>query len=213
MKIIGISGLAGDGKDSLCGIFEEFFVNKGFGFDRLALADELKLECKQACMSLFGVDPTCCTRKQKEKIRNYLVFYGKVFRENSKGEHWTARALKKMKRSRRRKMIFCVPDIRHASYKNDECQWVKNNGGILVHVRKFKFKEEIIPYKGLKSQRVYSKPVNQEEKSNDPKVRKHADFILEWPDTYPCNPYQNRDSVAAAQEVAQRIYDTFIGKK
>ena len=102
MKIIGISGLAGDGKDSLCGIFEEFFVDKGFGFDRLALADELKQECKAACKSLFGVDPTCCTREQKEKIRNYLVFYGKVFRENSKGEHWTARALKKMKRSRRR---------------------------------------------------------------------------------------------------------------
>lgn len=213
MKIIGISGLAGDGKDSLCGIFEDFFVDKGFGFDRLALADELKDECKAACKALFGVDPTCCTRKQKEKIRNYLVFYGKVFRENSKGEHWTARALKKIKRSRRRKMIFCVPDIRHASYKNDECQWVKNNGGILVHVRKFKFKDQIIPYKGFKSQRVYSCPVNCEEKSNDPKVRRLADFVLEWPDISPINPYQNTECVAAAKEVAKRIFDTFSEKK
>lgn len=213
MKIIGISGLAGDGKDSLCGIFEDFFVDKGFGFDRLALADELKEECKAACKALFGVDPTCCTRKQKEKIRNYLVFYGKVFRENSQGEHWTAKALKKMKKSRKRKMIFCVPDVRHATFENDECQWVKKNGGVLVHVRKFRFKNQIIPYGGLKSQRVYSCPINCEEKNNTPKARRMADFVLEWPDISPTNPYQNAECVAAAKEVAQRIFDTFSVKK
>lgn len=213
MKIIGISGLAGDGKDSVCDIFEKFFSDKNYGFDRVALADELKQECKKACLALFGVDPTCCSREEKEKIRNYLVFYGKVWRENSKGEYWTARALRKIKKNRRRKMIFCVPDIRHASYDNDECQWVKNNGGILVHVRKFSFKDQIVPYKGFRSKRMYSRPVNQEEKVNDPKVKRKADFILEWPDISPANPHQNDECVNATKEVAKRIFDTFTVKK
>lgn len=213
MKIIGISGLAGDGKDSVCDIFEKFFSDKNYGFNRVALADELKQECKKACLALFGVDPSCCSREEKEKIRNYLVFYGKVWRENSKGEHWTARALRRIKKNRRRKMIFCVPDIRYASYDNDECQWVKNNGGVLVHIRKFKFKDQIVPYKGFKSERIYSRPVNQEEKVNDPKVKRKADFILEWPDTSPTTPSQNDECVNAAKEVAKRIFDTFTVKK
>ena len=213
MKIIGISGLAGDGKDSVCDIFEKFFSDKNYGFNRVALADELKQECKKACLALFGVDPSCCSREEKEKIRNYLVFYGKVWRENSKGEHWTARALRRIKKNRRRKMIFCVPDIRYASYDNDECQWVKNNGGVLVHIRKFKFKDQIVPYKGFKSERIYSRPVNQEEKVNDPKVKRKADFILEWPDTSPTPPSQNDECVNAAKEVAKRIFDTFTVKK
>lgn len=110
-------------------------------------------------------------------------------------------------------MIFCVPDIRYASYDNDECQWVKNNGGVLVHIRKFKFKDQIVPYKGFKSERIYSRPVNQEEKVNDPKVKRKADFILEWPDTSPTTPSQNDECVNAAKEVAKRIFDTFTVKK
>jgi len=56
-KLIGISGLAGDGKDSLCNMFRQLFEERGYEFERIALADSIKEECKDALLSLYGIDP------------------------------------------------------------------------------------------------------------------------------------------------------------
>ena len=89
-KLIGISGLAGDRKDTVCNILNAFFTSKGYAFERLSLADKLKEECSKAIIEMFGIDPRNCSREEKDIIRDYLVFYAKVKRIESKGKHWTS---------------------------------------------------------------------------------------------------------------------------
>ena len=53
MKIIGISGVAGAGKDFF---FEN--LNKKIKCKRFSLGDELKKEIRSYCLQSFNIDPT-----------------------------------------------------------------------------------------------------------------------------------------------------------
>ena len=57
-------------------------------------------------------------------------------------------------------------------YEKDEVYWVKNEiNGVLIHLPRYEERE---------LERVYLKPANEEEKRNDPLVRKESDFCLSW---------------------------------
>ena len=213
-KIIAISGLAGDGKDSVCRILKNYFTkHSGYKFKRIALADQLKVECYDACLDLFGVDPITCSRKDKEKIRDFLVFYGKVMRSKSKGTHWTNEVQKRIERLSSGNDIFCIPDIRHSFYPEDECQWIKKNGGVHIHVQKFTIDTKFELGKGVIVDHEFSTPVNKEEFKNNPPLIAFADYIVEWHDCSPELPEHNRECIDAVNEIAKRILDSYIEKK
>jgi len=215
MKIIGISGLAGDGKDTVCKILHKFFLEKTkYQFYRISLADKLKLDCRDACVDLFGINPLYCTREQKDKIRDFLVFYGKIKRlQEPKGTYWTTEAYKKMLDIANEKTIICVPDIRHATYPDDECQWIKKNNGIHIHKKKFKLISDFSFGRTTGIKKAYSTPVNAEEETNTPVVEKMADYILEWQDCSPENPENNKAAIKAVYKIAQQINETYISQE
>lgn len=209
-KIIGISGLAGDGKDTVCEIFSTFFKNAGFEFQRISLADKLKEKCAPAMREMFGVDPTNCSRENKDKIRDYLVFYAKVARVDSEGKYWTSivdEIIKKDEIGAKTNKIYCIPDIRHAYYPEDEAQWIKKNNGILVHVKKYTITSPS-PFK-IK----YSEPINQEEAFNTPLVERLADFVLQLNDCSPRKPNLDTDNVKAVSETFQMILTLLKSQK
>lgn len=203
-KLIGISGLAGDGKDSLCNMLRELFENKGFEFERMALADELKEECREALLSMYNINPVVCSRAEKATIREFLVFYSKVKREQSKGTHWVNKLDKKIKALPKIKThrIICIPDVRHAEYEKDEAAWIKKNKGILIHVKKYRIEEFFTHAK------FYSIPVNSEEAYHTPKLEELADFVIEWQDTSPIAPENNHFSKASVEELFRLIIET-----
>ena len=209
-KIIGISGLAGDGKDTVCNILSAFFTSKGYTFERLSLADKLKEECSKAIIEMFGIDPRNCSREEKDIIRDYLVFYAKVKRIESKGKHWTS-IIDKIIRSDKvnyiSNKIYCVSDIRHAFYAEDEAQWIKKNKGILIHVKKYKIKSTY-PYSI-----EYSNSINEEEAFNTPIVERYADHVIELSDCFPNSPYQDSDFLNAVHETGKRILDSISETK
>ena len=213
-KIIAISGLAGDGKDSVCKILKNYFTkHSGYKFKRIALADQLKVECYETCMDLFRIDPINCGRVEKEKIRDFLVFYGKIMRSKSKGTHWTSEDLKRIEKVNSGNDIFCIPDIRYAFYPDDECQWIKKNGGVHIHVQKFTIDTKFEFGKGVSVDHKFSTPVNKEELKNNPQVAAFADYIVEWHDCSPELPEHNRECIDAVNEIAKRILDSYIEKK
>jgi len=203
-KIIGISGLAGDGKDSLCNMLRELFESKGFEFERMALADELKEECREALLSMYNINPIACSREEKAVIRDFLVFYAKVKREESKGTHWVNKLDKKIKSLPKIKVdrIICIPDVRHAEYEKDEVAWIKKNKGILIHVKKYQIEETFTHRK------FYSTPVNSEEAYHTPRLEELADFVIEWQDTSPVPPESSHFSKASVVELFRLITDT-----
>lgn len=199
--IVGISGLAGDGKDSLCNILRVCFEGSGYAFERIALADELKEECREALLSMYNIDPVLCTREEKNKIRELLVFYAKVKREESKGTHWVNKLQKKISSLPKTEMdrIICVPDIRHAQYENDEAAWIKKNKGILIHVKKYRIEES------LSLKKTYSTPINSEEAYHTPKLEELADFVIEWQDTSPIIPEKSHFSTTSVFELFKLV--------
>lgn len=212
--IIGIAGLAGDGKDSVCKILKEYFESRTKSlFYRISLADVLKRDCLSACLELYGVNSIHCSREQKEKIRDLLVFYGKVMRNKTRGKHWTQQAEKTIKQITQKEKdgIFCVPDIRYAEFEQDEVQWLKSfENSYLIYVKKYTLQPN--PFSELeisKQIKTYSPAVNSQEAYHSPLVEKLADYVIEWQDCSPQTPEQNDNCVKAVHSVAKKIFGSF----
>ena len=168
--MIGISGIAGSGKDLFCK-----FLLKEIKGSRIALADPLKEETRGFILQKYGIDILSCSLEEKNKVRDLLVFYGGIKRYESKGTYWTDKAQKKADNC---KHVPIVTDRRYAEYQNDEIHWLKaKNKGTLIHLRKYCEVETF----GPQVKRVYFDPPNEDEKRNDPKIRDKADYCIEWP--------------------------------
>ena len=125
--MIGISGIAGSGKDLFCK-----FLLKEIKGSRIALADPLKEETRGFILQKYGIDILSCSLEEKNKVRDLLVFYGGIKRYESKGTYWTDKAQKKADNC---KHVPIVTDIRYAEYQNDEIHWLKaKNKGTLIHL-------------------------------------------------------------------------------
>jgi len=169
--MIGISGIAGAGKDLFCGL-----LLKEIQGTRIALADPLKEETRGFILQKYAIDILNCTLEEKNKVRNLLVFYGGIKRYETKGKYWTDKAQKKVDAC---KGTPVVTDIRYAEYENDEVYWLKGkNKGVLVHLKKYC---EIESMGSTQVRRIYFDPPNEDEKRNDPKLMDKADYSIEWP--------------------------------
>jgi hypothetical protein len=185
MKIIGLSGLAGAGKDLFYDLCSEELKKRSHIACSLALASELKKECMPTIKTMFNIDPTSCSREEKDKIRNYLVFFGHFRRKETKGQYWMVKANNKIKSLKRNCTInnvinpICfITDVRYDEYPSDEVSWVQNHhSGLLVHLRK----RQITISELGKRKDLYEEAINTHERENDPKIRRKADVCIEWP--------------------------------
>ena len=174
-KIIGISGVAGAGKDLFYELLSEEVKCK-----RFSLGDELKKEIKSYCLEHFSIDPVTCSREKKNLIRKCLVSHASVKRELTQGRYWLEKIDPQIKDHVFQQLLTqdepceysCITDIRYNQYENDEVSWLKNElGGILVHVSQFKI---------INSKKVFVPPANEDEASQDHLLKKEADY------TYQC---------------------------
>ena len=139
MKYIGLSGVAGAGKDLFFSM-----LSKKISCQRLSLADELKSDVKDWCINNYQIDPTSCSRKNKDIIRPFLVFHGKQKRNATDGRYWIERlqtkinSLEKQVNNSPFEDMYCIiTDIRYDEHDRDEVGWLKNElKGHLVHILK-----------------------------------------------------------------------------
>lgn len=175
-KIIGISGLARSGKDSLCKLLLGSIENS----KRFALADVLKENINPFLIEQFGIDIFTCSPSEKELVRPLMVAYGKVLRNKTSGKFFTDFLEKKI--SEDNCEIAIITDVRYDEFKEDEVSWVKNKmGGVLVHLSR----QGILP-------------PNEDEAKNDPVLKLKSDISIEW-ETSDNQRYLKKiaDSVAA----------------
>jgi len=174
---LGISGVAGSGKDLFYSIFEEEMRRRSKSVKRYAIADSLKKEVSGFTKEAYGIDALSCKGEEKELIRPLLVFHGKLKRDQTKGRHWIDRlqSVFDLRTSELTPDISCITDIRYAKYENDEVEWLKNElGGALVHISQYTYHHHSHrPY-------VWRKPANKEEESQEPLLKQAADYKLQW---------------------------------
>tara|TARA_R110002020_G_scaffold269623_2_gene484915 strand:+ start:429 stop:1022 length:594 start_codon:yes stop_codon:yes gene_type:complete len=167
-KNIGIAGVAGCGKNTLAEIIIKLLQRLNLPYRELSIANNLKKELSFSSRSLYGIDSMDCTRREKVLIRPFLVAHGKIKRNSSAGRHWVELLNKELDPRK----INIITDIRYDEYEKDETYWIKKEiNGVLIHLSR---------YNEVNSQRDYIKAANDAERENDPKIKKKADFILNW---------------------------------
>ena len=178
-QIIGISGVAGSGKDTFYSLLSEVLP-----CSRFSLADELKREVQQWCKMHYNIDSVDCDREDKEIIRPLLVAHGVAKRNLSNGRHWIDLLNDKLIKNKS-KGFKVVTDIRYDDFENDEVSWLQNElGGVLVHVSQFTEGWDHYQTESGKSEwalaRQFMAPANEEELRNDHKLKNKSDFQVEW---------------------------------
>ena len=165
---IGISGVAGCGKNTLSTIIIKLLQRMGLPYRELSIANNLKQEISWVSRELYGINSSNCTREEKNTIRPLLVAHGVIKRELSNGRHWVEMLNKELAPDK----INIITDVRFNEYEKDEVYWLKNEiNGVLIHLSR---------YDEIKGKRVFFPPVNENESENDPLVKEEADFVFNW---------------------------------
>lgn len=166
-KAFGVSGVATAGKDTFFVYFQEYLSIHGIKAKRFALADELKRDLEPFLSQKFGIDAFTQNKEQKNLIRPLMVAYGRARRIQSKGTYWTSILTPKIEQAIRDGYVPIVTDIRYCEFEMDELPWMKQRiGGAVIHVERLDENGKIIP------------PANEDEKVNDPLVRRFSDFPI-----------------------------------
>jgi len=180
LNLIGISGVAGSGKDTFASLIGCKLKKLDAKVKFLSFAERLKREVKDVSLKLYNIDPTDCSREEKTLIRPLLLAHGAIMRDKTKGRYW----IDSIKNKVDPKKINIITDVRFSEYSCDEVFWIKKEmKGILIHVSRF-FEED--------SQRIYIPPANEYEKRNDKALKSKADYSFAWPtDETKQNKYSN----------------------
>lgn len=168
MKIIGISGVATSGKDTLYNLISRYLSEKNIVTQRIALADKLKEDLHEFVLEKFKVDVMKPNIDDKTLVRPILVSYGKIKRTMTKGTYWTKMVEENIESLIKKKTLPIITDIRYHEYPEDEFYWLKKQGGVLVHISRIGTDGKTIS------------PANTEEKENDKRIKENADFAYTW---------------------------------
>ena len=192
---IGISGVARSGKDSLALEIENLIRSyKGKTIYKTSLAQPLKEDCKDFIKQYLGLNVFTDKNEEKATFREFLVWYGKVKRQQTEGKYWTNLLDQRVKKFQ--PDICIIPDIRYQQYEQDEVSWLKaKQNNILIHLQRIAINGEIVP------------PANMDESINDSIIQNSADYKIVWPTFTDENKEENM------REFAEKAFNAVIRDK
>lgn len=166
--MIGITGVARSGKDTLYILLNKFFSEKNIKTKRYALADYLKKDLEKFILEKFEINLNKIAPDEKELIRPLMVSYGKIKRNQTNGRYWIENLDKIIKEEYRDGIIPIITDIRYNEFEKDELFWLKKeNSGFLIHISRVLDGKIILP-------------ANQEEMNNDDVIKNNCNYKLIW---------------------------------
>lgn len=132
MKLIGLSGNHGVGKNFTADQLAKIFEQQGKTVSILSLADELKKDLQSFLLEKFNINILDCTREEKNRVRPILVEYARIKRIESKGTHY-AQILENLPEFNSSDVVI-ITDIRYVEYDTDEYYWLRAHGGKLIYI-------------------------------------------------------------------------------
>jgi len=189
---IGIAGVARSGKDSIALEIENLIkFYKGKTIYRTSLAQPLKEDCKDFIQQYLGLNVFTDNNEEKATFREFLVWYGKVKRQQTEGKYWTNLLDERV--AKFQPDVCIVPDIRYQQYEQDEVSWLKAKpNNILIHLQRVAINGEIVP------------PANMDETINDSIIQNSADYKIIWPTFTDENKEENM------REFAEKAFNAVI---
>jgi len=192
---IGIAGVARSGKDSLALEIENLIRGfKGLTIYRTSLAQPLKEDCKDFIKDYLGLNVFTDNNEEKATFREFLVWYGKVKRQQTEGKYWTNLVDQRVEKFQ--PDVCIIPDVRYQQYEGDEVSWLKAKpNNVLIHLQRIAINGEIVP------------PANMDESINDSIIQNSADYKIVWP-TF---TDENKDN--NMKEFASQVFNAVIKDK
>jgi hypothetical protein len=192
---IGIAGVARSGKDSLALEIENLIKSyRAQEVYRTSLAQPLKEDCKDFINQYLGLNVFTDSNEEKAIFREFLVWYGKVKRQQTEGKYWTDLLDQRVEKFQ--PDVCIIPDIRYQQYEQDEVSWLKAKpNNILIHLQRVAINGEIVP------------PANMDETINDSIIQNSADYKILWPTFTDDNKQENM------REFAEKAFNAVIKDK
>lgn len=155
--MIGISGPARAGKDTLFEVLDEIFET--VDLTRLAFADALKTECDDFLKTHTGISAFTSDDSEKEIIRPFLVAYGSNVRRKINPNCWIE-CIERAIMGNKKDTIYVLTDVRYPN----ELDWIESQGGLSIHVSR----DGVLP-------------ANSEEEANDPILKSRSNLRISVP--------------------------------
>ena len=170
--MIGISGLARSGKDTLANKLANIIKSElGVEVKILSFADKIKWQIKDIANNHYGISPYTENTAEKQIIRDLLVCHGETMKKIHGKTIWADLVIDNLK-NYKEKFFPIISDVRF----DFEAKRVKEEGGAVVHISK-----------------IGNKPPNDIEAKNDPLVRAVSDLAHNWPEYEPNDMEQCND--------------------
>lgn len=167
---IGISGICAAGKNSFCEILKSKFESLDISCSEVSFATALKIELRQIILDKYNIDILNCDREQKDLVRDELIEFAKIKREETNGTFFWNKL--KLDVDKLDCDIILISDARHAYFEQDEHHYIQNLcNGIIVHLRRYDIVDDKIAFR---------EPPNKTEAFHDPIIRSVADFKYDW---------------------------------
>lgn len=189
--IIGISGAARCGKDTLCrGLIRELEKIDLPAVRKSIAGDTVKADLQKLLFEKIEFDSFTENHTEKEFVRPLLVEYGKLMRQKTNGRYFIE------KFQIEENFINIIPDIRYAEYPKDELFWLKNEmQGLSIFIER----EEILD-------------ANETEKINNKMIKEVADYHLKWGRLNENSEYEKQIIDFHAKQIIEKFYLPLIDR-
>lgn len=162
--MIGISGLARSGKDTMAKHLAKIIESKlGVEVKILSFADKIKWQMKDITNDHYGISVYTEDTDEKQIIRDILVSHGETMKKIHGKTIWADLIIDNIKNSKD-KFFPIISDVRF----DFEAERLKEQGGAIIHISK-----------------IGNKPPNDIEAKNDPLVKAVSDISHTWPEYEP----------------------------
>jgi len=160
MNLIGISGPARSGKDTLGDSIMSILEEWGVKCQKLSFANELKKETDDFLKEKIGISSFTQDDDEKKIIRPFLVTWGTHVRRKLDQDVW----IKSIQHLLSDKIVTIISDVRF----DNELDWVKKSGGSSVFVERHDADGVLIP------------PANKDEEEHTMKLKSECDHSFVW---------------------------------
>lgn len=168
--IIGVSGFARSGKNTLAEILSKYSEHLGLNAKTFSFAYALRQDLNSFFKEKFGISAFTEDSVEKSKIRNIMIAYGQSQRQLSDGSYWWKKLMPEINSFfGSGGNVAIISDLRFKEYEFDEVDFIRSykNSMIVALSRTYEDGSHV-------------PPAHESESKNLPFVSSMADLNLTW---------------------------------
>jgi hypothetical protein len=197
--IIGVSGFARCGKNTLAEILSQYSSHLGLSTKMFSFAYALRQDLNSFCKEKFGISSFTEDTLDKGKIRSILIAYGQSQRALSEGSYWWKKLMPEINSFfSSGGNVAIISDLRFKEYGFDEVDFIRSYANSLI-----------ITLTRVCEDGTFVSPAHESESENFPKIASNADLNLTWKTVSKEENSIIFESIPAINTLDRKLKETF----